>query len=85
MLKILGLDIGTTTISAVVADAETGKILESRTVKNNSVIDGTKLQNPQVIIDTVLKIKHIAIFGYLIFICIERFNYFIRKKLIPNT
>ena len=58
MLKILGLDIGTTTISAVVADAETGKILESRTVKNNSVIDGTKLQNPQVIIDTVLKIKN---------------------------
>ncbi|MBR3869243.1 MAG: hypothetical protein IKM66_07990 [Clostridia bacterium] len=57
MLKILGLDIGTTTISAVVADAETGKILDSRTVKNDSVIDGTKLQKPEVIINTVLKIK----------------------------
>ncbi len=57
MLKILGLDIGTTTISAVVADAETGKILESRTVKNDSVIDGSKLQNPGIIIETVLRIK----------------------------
>lgn len=57
MLKILGLDIGTTTISAVVADAETGKILDSRTVKNDSVICGTKLQNPEIIIDTVLRIK----------------------------
>ncbi len=58
MLKILGLDIGTTTISAVVTDAETGKILDSRTVKNDSVIDGTKLQNPDVIINTVLKVKN---------------------------
>ena len=58
MLKILGLDIGTTTISAVVTDAETGKILESRTVKNDSVIQGTKLQNPENIINTVLKIKN---------------------------
>lgn len=58
MLKILGLDIGTTTISAVVADAETGKILDSRTVKNDSVIDSTKLQNPEIIINTVLEIKN---------------------------
>ena len=58
MLKILGLDIGTTTISAVVADAETGKILDSRTVKNDSVIDSTKLQNPEIIINTVLAIKN---------------------------
>ena len=58
MLKILGLDIGTTTISAVVTDAETGKILDSRTVKNDSVIDSTKLQNPEIIINTVLEIKN---------------------------
>ena len=58
MLKILGLDIGTTTISAVVADAGTGKILESRTVKNNSVIDGSKLQNPEIIIKTVLAVRN---------------------------
>ena len=58
MLKILGLDIGTTTISAVVADAETGNILESRTVKNDSVIDSSKLQNPEIIINTVLAIKN---------------------------
>lgn len=58
MLKILGLDIGTTTISAVVTDAKTGKILDSKTVKNDSVIDSTKLQNPEIIINTVLEIKN---------------------------
>ncbi len=57
MLKILGLDIGTTTISAVVADAETGEILDSRTVKNDSVIEGSKLQNPEIIINTVLAVR----------------------------
>lgn len=57
MLKILGLDIGTTTISAVVTDAETGKILDSRTVKNDSVIEGTKLQNPEIIIKTVFTVR----------------------------
>ena len=57
MLKILGLDIGTTTISAVVTDAETGKILDSRTVKNDSVINGTKRQKPEIIINTVLAVR----------------------------
>lgn len=58
MLKILGLDIGTTTISAVVTDAETGKILESVTVKNDSAIENSKMQNPDIIIDTVLAVKN---------------------------
>lgn len=58
MLKILGLDIGTTTISAVVTDAETGNILESRTVKNASAIGNSKLQDPDVIINTVIKVKN---------------------------
>lgn len=58
MLKILGLDIGTTTISAVVADAQTGKILESRTVKNDSVIGNSKMQDPEIIINTVLAVKN---------------------------
>lgn len=58
MLKILGLDIGTTTISAVVADAQTGKILESRTVKNDSVIRNSKMQDPEIIINTVLLVKN---------------------------
>lgn len=57
MLKILGLDIGTTTISAVVADAENGNILASRTVKNDSVIEETKLQNPEIIISRVIAVK----------------------------
>ena len=58
MLRIIGLDIGTTTISAVVCDAENGNILASRTVKNDSVIDGSKLQNPKIIIGKVLDIKN---------------------------
>lgn len=58
MLKVLGLDIGTTTISAVVADAENGNILASRTIKNDSVIAGTKLQNPEIIINKVLDIRN---------------------------
>lgn len=58
MLKILGLDIGTTTISAVVTDAETGNILESRTVKNDSAIGNSKLQDPDIIINTVLEVKN---------------------------
>ena len=33
-MKAVGLDIGTTTISAVVMDPETGKVLESRTIPN---------------------------------------------------
>ena len=58
MLRIIGLDIGTTTISAVVCDAENGNIFASRTVKNDSVIDGSKLQNPEIIIAKVLDIKN---------------------------
>lgn len=64
MLKILGLDIGTTTISAVVTDAETGKILESVTVKNDSAIENSKMQNPDRIVGIVTDIKNKLLFEH---------------------
>ncbi len=39
MLKILGLDIGTTTVSGVVIDCDTGDLLASLTLKNDSQIE----------------------------------------------
>lgn len=50
-MKTLGLDIGTTTISAVVYDSTQG-VLASRTVNNNSFLTGKsweRLQDPSVI------------------------------------
>ena len=50
-MKTIGLDIGTTTISALVYDDTTG-VLTSRTVENDSFITGEsweRLQNPAVI------------------------------------
>lgn len=52
-MKTLGLDIGTTTISAVVYDTHAG-VLASRTVKNDSFLSGQRwerLQDPSVIYD----------------------------------
>lgn len=54
-MKAIGIDIGTTTISAVVLDAERKKVLESRTVENGSFLktdhDWERIQNVSVIID----------------------------------
>lgn len=50
-MKTLGLDIGTTTISAVVYDTEAG-VLASRTVKNGAFLPGQsweRIQDPAVI------------------------------------
>lgn len=50
-MKTIGLDIGTTTISAVVYD-DTAGVLTARTVKNDSFVAGNpweRLQNPAVI------------------------------------
>ena len=35
-MKIMGIDIGTTTVSIVLTDTETGKLLERETVEHNS-------------------------------------------------
>lgn len=53
-MKTLGLDIGTTTISAVVYDTELG-ILEAVSVKNDSFLPGAhweRIQSPQIIEET---------------------------------
>ena len=50
-MKTLGLDIGTTTISAVVYDTDAG-VLTSRTIKNDSFLTGEpweRIQNPALI------------------------------------
>lgn len=57
-MNAIGLDIGTTTISAVVIDGVTGEIRKSRTISNQTDlpcdIPGGKLQEPNAIIDKVL-------------------------------
>ena len=49
MRKTVGIDIGTTTISAVVMDTENNEVLDVRTVPNDSTVPGRafeKLQDP---------------------------------------
>lgn len=56
-MNILGIDIGTTTVTALVLNTDT-KTAKSVTLKNDSFIDGRsfeKLQSPEIIIDTVKK------------------------------
>jgi sedoheptulokinase len=58
--NVLGIDIGTTTICAVVIDLSSGKVLESRTIPNGSVIhslyDYEKTQDPAAIYYKVVRI-----------------------------
>ncbi len=53
-MNAIGLDIGTTTICAAVADVHTGELLESVTAPNNCEINGAsfeRCQNPQTILE----------------------------------
>ncbi len=55
-MNILGIDIGTTTVTALVLESKKSEILKSCTLKNDSFIEGRdfeKLQNPNLIIETV--------------------------------
>ncbi len=55
-MKILGIDIGTTTVTALVTDTVTKAVCDSCTLKNDSFIEGKsyeRLQDPQKIIDIV--------------------------------
>ncbi len=55
-MNILGIDIGTTTITALVLNTETKAVIKSCTLKNDSFIDGKaieRLQDPKIIISTV--------------------------------
>ncbi len=55
-MHAMGLDIGTTTLSAVVVDTDTGALLDSRTVPNATEIPGdpwARLQDPNRIWEQV--------------------------------
>ena len=65
-MKTLGLDIGTTTISAVVYDTEQG-VLKSWNVKNDAFLPGEsweRIQCPERILTTVTNILHQALAEY---------------------
>ncbi len=59
-MHIIGLDIGTTSVCGICCDAETGKIVETITVPNNTVIPGEhaweKMQNAEKLIKIVKEI-----------------------------
>lgn len=55
-MNILGIDIGTTTVTCLILDTNKKTVSKSRTLKNDSFINGEsfeKLQDPDRIIDTV--------------------------------
>lgn len=56
-MKIIGLDIGTTSICGVLVDTSDGKIVKSVTMPNNSAVESCnafeKIQDTSVIMDTV--------------------------------
>ncbi len=59
-MKIIGIDIGTTSICGIVFDTENQSIISSETLPNNSFIKTEnsyeKIQNPEIIMNTVYKI-----------------------------
>ena len=63
-MNILGIDIGTTTVTALVLSTEKSEILKTCTLKNDSFIEGRdfeKLQDPKLIIETVKSaVKNVA-------------------------
>ncbi len=57
-MNILGIDIGTTTVTALILDTDTKTVLKSCTLSNDSFIQGKhfeKLQDPMIILNTVKK------------------------------
>ena len=55
-MKVLGFDIGTTTICASVVDSQSGKVLDTATKANDSAImaeSWEKRQDPEIIMETV--------------------------------
>ncbi len=64
-MKSIGLDIGTTTVCAVVIDAETGKLICSQTLANDSAVKGgdsfERLQN----VNRILEITNQVVEGFL--------------------
>jgi transcriptional regulator with PAS, ATPase and Fis domain len=70
-MQAIGIDIGTTTICGVVLDGNTGEVLESKTVDNNSSLKSKevyeRIQDPGLILSKVSKIvqEFIESFGAL--------------------
>ncbi len=58
-MNILGIDIGTTTITALLLNEVNGKLVDKATLKNDSFIRGdfhfARLQDPEVILDIVIE------------------------------
>jgi len=56
-MNVMGIDLGTTTVSVVMMDGESGAILGSRTVAHHGFLDGhipeAKIQDPQRMVDVV--------------------------------
>ncbi len=59
-MKAIGLDIGTTTICAIVLDAENGKVIKSTTLPNDTFLTDTKpfekIQDPEKIVSQALSL-----------------------------
>lgn len=58
-MKAIGIDVGTTTVCGILLDTENGKVLEVRTLQNDSVLPGKVfegLQNPERIWQLVQQI-----------------------------
>lgn len=57
-MKVIGLDIGTTTICTIVVDAESGEVLKSITLTNDTFLEDVrsfeKIQNPSEILGKAL-------------------------------
>ena len=55
-MKAMGIDVGTTTVCGIVLDTDTGKVIDVRTLANDSVIEGESyewLQGPDRIWELV--------------------------------
>lgn len=67
-MKVIGLDIGTTTICAVVLDAEKGDVLKSVTLPNDTFIDNTKpfekIQDPEKILSRATSLVDELLVGF---------------------
>ena len=58
-MSILGIDIGTTTITALLLNEKNGTVIDKATLKNNSFISNefhfARLQDPETILDIVIE------------------------------
>ncbi len=58
-MKTIGLDIGTTTVCAIVIDAKTGEVIRSVTLPNDTFVENVKpfekIQNPEQILQKALE------------------------------